>query len=235
MTSEFDTLSTLGNFAKEKGLYKEIALYLADLAKEEIEEKLGIKYEDWNLKDVYASEGEFAIFWWLDEIHNTYDHTQLWHGLLIPVELTKAVYLIVRRQMGYKEEAIGFKRVYKIYPKIRVLFLKYKIIQEGWGLPKTRGKAHYFRENRSLCGRYSWDDTKPLQQDLPSIHELICRTCWGKLLNEGSDAGRIVPTIADFVSVLGYKTAYEALEAMVKEKALWRREWIPKKIEEVME
>lgn len=53
---------------------------------------------------------------------------------------------------------------------------------EGWGFPTSARKAHYFRDGRSLCGRYGWfvadndrlePDTKPSRDD--------CAGCRAKL------------------------------------------------------
>jgi len=101
MTSEFDTLAGIGYLAENSEKYKEIALQCADLAREELEERLKIKYEDWDKKDLYDEEGDFAIFEWFGEIHSIYDHTEKWHGLLIPWNLQRlndAIYALLQEE-----------------------------------------------------------------------------------------------------------------------------------------
>jgi len=54
-------------------------------------------------------------------------------------------------------------------------------VSEGWGWPGRSRKAHYFRENRSLCGQ--WFYTGPLEEGKDRSPD-NCAACVKKLLGK---------------------------------------------------
>jgi hypothetical protein len=59
---------------------------------------------------------------------------------------------------------------------------------EGWWWPIRAHRAHYFREGRSLCGRWISLAVDPLH-DEPSAWSDACNWCYGLLEVEKAVAG----------------------------------------------
>ena len=57
--------------------------------------------------------------------------------------------------------------------------------QEGWGSLTNASAAHYFRDGRSLCGRWMtlgpprWESDQTKGEE-PSRGDGTCKTCWRK-------------------------------------------------------
>jgi hypothetical protein len=51
---------------------------------------------------------------------------------------------------------------------------------QGWGYPNNRSlSAHYFKDGKSLCGKYEWDGAKLLLPDFDD-HPNNCKSCTNK-------------------------------------------------------
>lgn len=54
--------------------------------------------------------------------------------------------------------------------------IDYPHMAEGWAYPSSNGSAHYFREGRSLCGRYRIEPGERIAGRLDYTED-GCRTC----------------------------------------------------------
>ena len=166
MTSHFDSLFTLGQLGEKDEKYKEIVIYLTNCAREEIEAKLGISYNDWLKKEICK---DFTIFEWFDYIHYKFDHTDKWHLKLISYDLDRLVNFIISAE---KDTITIEKQLFK-YPKLREMLM----IKEGWGFPLNAKKSHYFINGVSLCRRWMYGG--PLERNDESPDN--CKECIKRL------------------------------------------------------
>ena len=51
--------------------------------------------------------------------------------------------------------------------------------ESGWGFPQNSRKAHYFRESRSLCGKWLYFGRNLGEAAGPGPDD--CKACWKKL------------------------------------------------------
>ena len=54
--------------------------------------------------------------------------------------------------------------------------------KEGWALPPTQKRFHYFRNGGSLCGRYDESMSEPAMFNPEP--ELCCRECFKRKMRE---------------------------------------------------
>lgn len=56
--------------------------------------------------------------------------------------------------------------------------------REGWLQTPSQRKFHYYRDRRSLCGRYGIFGTEPLEADNGQVSKDDCAACRTKLDKE---------------------------------------------------
>lgn len=56
------------------------------------------------------------------------------------------------------------------------------VVTEGWGVPKSSYKAHYFQNLQSLCHLYIWEHRPGASLSPSSAGTLICKTCQARRL-----------------------------------------------------
>lgn len=177
MTSEFDTLSGIGQLAEKNAKYKPLALSVANLARAEIEALLKISYNDWDLKWLYEKdESEFAIFSWLGYIHSQYDHSEKWHGRLISWDLQRLNDAVCSIEQGHKP--YGLEEVLSKYPEILNLLVELGSIKVGWAKSRHSRKIHYCIDDVSVCRYHRYCAEK-----VPSpSNKDQCRLCQKEVL-----------------------------------------------------